>query len=344
VQKITVLEKGKYQIAVCGGGHADLIEAFIVRAERALEAEDRAVCTRDIPASVSAIHRRLEAELHTFYEKDVALCPDEDKRFKLFIAATCPLAQQYALWVSEGIVLRNMHSNEPELNGWDHNLYAETAKRFFSPNMTIAQAVLASIYTVALAKVTSNSVRDPLSVATVTGHGICLEDANYVKSMEERLGDYENALNRLFLTCSDTTVSLPELEDQLDAFNKGVLNLHRTHIDRQMANTTIEDVFSNNPVSRVPKVPLTLRADGSLTAEHDREKINSTRERWKLMIENAKLCPHFFKCVSCGTEVEYQTEWTPGGTIISHDTAGKETTVDAFGEEAPGGTFDLSKV
>ena len=85
-----------------------------------------------------------------------------------------------------------MFSLAPELNGWNHRLYTETAKRLFRPQMTISQAALASIYTLTIAKDSSNWIRNPFSVAIVSKDGIWLEDVNYVEKMENRLRDYEN--------------------------------------------------------------------------------------------------------------------------------------------------------
>jgi hypothetical protein len=182
--------------------------------------------------------------------------------------------------VSEGIVLRPLRS--PELIGWENELYAETAKRFFSAGMTITQAVLASIYTLTVAVNTSNYVRDPLSVAIIDGNGIRLEDNAYVKKLEERLDDYETQINRVFLACADTTVSVPSLEDQLDQFKAAALQLHKAHIDRQAAATSLEDILAGRSKGKLPKGPIMFSADGKVSVEHDRDKIQKSDEQWKI--------------------------------------------------------------
>ena len=230
VQKIEPIIHGKYQIAIAGAGSASLIEGFVERAKRALQDQDAVVCTRQNPASIMAVRNKLEQELASFYANDVASCPDSDKNFKLFVAACCPIAQEYAFWISENIVLRDLRSDRPELIGWEQGLYSDTANKLFFSDMTLAQAVLAAIYTITIAKGTSNYVRDPLSVAIVNKDGIWIEDAAYLRSMAERLDDFEVRMNRLFLACCDTAISVPDLEDRIEEFKKAAIDLHRKHI------------------------------------------------------------------------------------------------------------------
>jgi hypothetical protein len=285
VQKIAPLISEKYQIGICGGGHAGLIEAFIVKAKRALEDEDSSIHSAQNPASIKRIHSRMEQELGMFYATDVALCPDppSTKGFKLFIAASCPLAQECAVWVSENTVLRESRTDGPELNGWNHRLYEHTARRLFSLGMTLTQASLAAIYTVAVAKNTSNYVRDPFSLAIVDGNGIHLMESEYITAMESRLQEYEARLNSLFLACADTTVSNPELEDSLGNFNEAILQMHKDQIDTQAQSMTIEDLLGRNPQRKLPKGPVYIKASGALQVEHDREKIAASRKKFEFI-------------------------------------------------------------
>jgi len=326
VQKITPFTAGKYQIAIAGSANdASLIEAFFERARRLITDQDGVICTQQNPASISIIRRILEEELERFHARG-------DVDFKLFVAASCPIAQEYALWVSENIILREARS--PELIGWEKELYSETASRLFAENMTLPQAVLASIYVLTVATATSNFVRNPLSVAVISKDGIWIEDAEYIRLMADRLDDYEVRMNRLFLACADTAVSVPELEDRIEEFKKSAIDLHREHINQQAAVTNIEQLFSNSPLKKLP-MPLNLSANGDLTAEHDRDKINQTRERWEELIKMTRSHPLFFKCRNCGTEIEYNIEETDGGTLISHSISGRATSIGVLGEDRP---------
>jgi hypothetical protein len=285
VQKIAPLKIGKYQIAIAGSGNTALIEAFIERARRSIERLEAMSCASDNPASVMQIHAALEDELAAFYANDVVLCPDEDKEMKLFIPACCPIAQQFALWVSQYSVLRE--ANSIELNGWEHELYSETASRFSSSRMTVAQAALASIYTLTVAKSTSNYVGGPLSVVIVNKDGIWPVDADYVRTMEDRLVDYEAAVNRLFLSCADTTISVPDLEDGLEQFKKAVISLHREQIDQQAMKTSFQELFNNRGLRTLPNVPITFTPD-RLIVPHDREEIEERKRQYQQMRKEAE--------------------------------------------------------
>jgi len=281
VQKISPTKIGKYQIAIAGSGNAPLIESFIVRAKRAVEVLDNSPTGSTSPAGIAAIRDALERELATFYANDVAVCPDADKSMKLFIAAACPLAQQCALWVSENIVLRDAAS--PELIGWEHEMYYETAKRLGAKELSLPQAVLASIYTLTIAKQTSNYVGGPLSVVIIREDGIWPEVLPYIQAMEDRLSSYESQINELFLRCADTATSVPELEDYVEQFKKTVLSLHRDYIDQQAENSSIADLMSGNPLQKLPKGPIYIMAQGNLKVEHDRDEIQRSQNQWKRM-------------------------------------------------------------
>ena len=206
VQKITPTIIGGFHIAIVGSGNPTLIESFIVRAKRRLHHEN-------IPnPAISDFVRIIEDELVVFYRNDVSVCPDIDKGVKLFIAASCPGVAECNVWVTENIVLRELASDKPELVGWEHEMYNEMAVRLFIPNMAMSQAVLASIYTLTVAKQTSNYVGGNLSVAVVYPRGIWLEDQDYVNSMEARLRDYDIATTQMFLACANTQISPSNLK------------------------------------------------------------------------------------------------------------------------------------
>lgn len=147
--------------------------------------------------------------------------------------------------------------------------------------MTISQAALASIYTLTIAKDSSNWIRNPFSVAIVSKDGIWLEDVNYVEKMENRLRDYESKINSVFLACADTAVSIPTLEDQLKAFKDSSVELHREHIDAQAQSMTLEDLLKGNAQRKLPKGPVYVKADFGITVEHDREKIAAARKKFE---------------------------------------------------------------
>lgn len=338
VQKIEPVTEGKYQIAICGGGNGRLIDGFVERARRALREQDAFICTKENPASISAIHARLEQELRDYYQNDVPLCPDQDKAFKLFIAAACPLSREFAVWVSENMVLRQARKDRPELNGCSYRLYEDTAQRLFRTGMTVNQAVLASIYTVTIAKNTSNYVRDPFTVAVVDRTGIHVIEPAYVRAMEERLQEYEVQMNALFLSCSDVSVSVAELKSQLEQFGVSAINLHREHIDRQADAMTMDDLFVVRGMRLLPKGPLYLRADKKLKVEHDPVRIEAARKKQEIAFILAGAGPVVVtvRCPNGHTfEQEFPNHKSAYGSTAKCDMCGETKILREMGQGAP---------
>jgi hypothetical protein len=244
VQKIKPERVGNYDIAIAGSGHAGLIDSFIVRAHRAVSSDQSA------PSSI-ALRDVLESQLAVFYQNDVAICPDTDKGFKLFILFFCFDTKEYGVWESEQSVLRDVSG--PELIGWEHQLYSGAAKKLFHPDMTIAQAVLAGLSILAIGEETINYIRGPFHVAVIRENGIWMEPPGYIAVMSERLRSYEEHINRLFLACADTEISPQQFEEVIDAFAEQATLLHKQHLDaavQRMLVTGLDQV--NRPYAGVP--------------------------------------------------------------------------------------------
>jgi hypothetical protein len=314
VQKVTPHVTASCQMTLAGSGHADLIEAFVIRVERKLDA-----ITVGTIAEVQAL---IESELEDFYARDVALCPDppEEKRVKLFIAAAIPNAE-YEVWVTEGIRLRPIQ--EHELNGHQEPLYEATAKRLYSSGMTIAQAILASIYVLTIAEETSNYVRGPMSVAVIDKHGIWMEDEHYVETVRRRLQQYERDVNAIFLACADTGLSVDLLRKKIEAFSESALALHRQHIDELMGSMSVEELLGRRePYAKRPtgSVVNVFAEPPYLRIEHDSEKNRQAIEGFRRMREQGEQwirdgrkmlvkvvdCPH----PDCGRQFMTQAEDT----------------------------------
>ena len=277
VQKISPVVVGGFHVAIAGSGNPTLIESFIVRAKRRLQHEN-------LPnPHISDFVRIIEDELVVFYRNDIAVCPDTDKSIKLFIAASCPGVAECDAWVTEGIVLRELATDKPELVGWEHEMYSEMAMRLFVRDMAMSQAVLASIYTLTVAK---HYVGGSLSVAVVYPRGIWLEDQDYVDSMESRLKGYDAAISQMFLACANTQISPASLETAVDAFKGHILGLHKQHLDEEVKRMQADGgglIAVNTPLSRLPLgTIITVDATGKISnAEFDvsQDKILKTAQK-----------------------------------------------------------------
>lgn len=237
VKKISPpLNVGNYQIAIAGGGNATLIEAFIIQLTRTL-AVDASL------SSIAEFRAFTEERLIEFHQNDVKLYRGKPKRFRLFIAAVCSATHEFEVWTTEGVRLRPIASDRPELIGIDYPLYAQTAQRLYRESMSMPQAVLASMYLLTLAEKTSNWVRGPMIVAKITEHGIHVESEVYVREAEDQLSKYEKAVTALFLNCADTSVSHAELEKSLEEFSRTAVNLHLHHKGVKVTQVALEVVI-----------------------------------------------------------------------------------------------------
>lgn len=261
VQKLAPEQIGDYSLAIAGAGHAQLIDAFIVRVRRAILASTA-------QPSASALRSLLEDRLDAFYRNDVMICPDVGKDFKLFIPFFCPATREYGLWVSEQSVLRDV--NGPEIIGWEHEMYAGMKSRLYKPDMSIAQAVLACLYILTVGEETSNYIRGPFHIAVVRENGIWMEPPDYIAMMSDRLRSFESGINRLFLACADTAISPEHFEEVLTTFGEQASSLHKQHLDAVVQRLVAGGLIMNLPYPPIPPgTMIRLHADGSFDADYD---------------------------------------------------------------------------
>jgi hypothetical protein len=273
VDKIVSEQMGDFQVLIAGAGSPSaLIDSFPTRLRRRINSRVQ---------SLERFATVTEKVLARFYEHDVDLCPDQDKNVSYLIAAYYPKTRQYQAWTTANVSLLPIPANTPILMGWEHALYINIAKRFYYPATTAPQAIVAGVYLMTIAEETANCVKGPIKIAVVNNDGITLEEPGYARRLQDRLTEYESKANKVFLECADTTVSLPELEDALNQFRQTALDLHREQIDAQAVKSRFVDLLSNNPLRRLPNVPMILTDDGKWLVEHDRSSIQKARDEQK---------------------------------------------------------------
>jgi hypothetical protein len=307
VPKIVPKDAGNFQIVVAGSGHGPLIESFIIKLGRRIS---------DSPATtLTEFVVEAEQELQDFYGTDVRLCPDEEKTLKMLIGALSRETRDYDLWVQEGVRLRPSHN--PELLGWDENLYKAVDKRFHSDSMSVPQAILACLYVLGIAEETSNYVKGPFSVLVIDPSGFYVAEDEYIEDMAARLKTLERQTTKMFLDCADTTIAIPDLEDSIDAFKRASLELHRKHIDEQAGKTTLEELIKNGPLRRVPSGPIRLGGHG-IGIEHDRRERENHNAQWRGLREAslAKGTVKQMACMHCGEQFYFGNDVVTGTRVL----------------------------
>jgi hypothetical protein len=72
-----------------------LIDSFILRLQKATS-------NKAFQALID-FESFVEEELYTFYQHDVALCPDQERSFRLLIAAVVEKTGEFDAWVSKNV-------------------------------------------------------------------------------------------------------------------------------------------------------------------------------------------------------------------------------------------------
>ena len=278
VQKIVPTTMGKVEIIVAASGIGELIEGFSDRLKERFDNEG--------VSDIASVKRIIENRLPHFAREvdDYPAIADDptSKLYKFIVAAYAPLTRTFDVWSSHGNRLISVSSYD--LAGVEYPLYDYHARRLFTQDMTFPQAILASLYLFKMAESSSSYIRSPFQVAAIWEDGIMMEKADYIKSICERLGKYEEAVNALFLAAADTTIQVHVLRKKIEEFSESITALHRQHIDETVASLTIEEVVrSDGPHLKRPFGVVTMYTDG-LRVEHDEKVIEAKRAEFKRMV------------------------------------------------------------
>ena len=275
VQKIKPFKIGQAQVIVAGSGIGTLIETFILRVQR---------IDQDKASNPETFRDLIEGELVNFYARDVATYQadeDEEKEQKFIIAAQWEDAKKCGVWVSQHCALSPVLCCE--MAGVEDVFYDRLIRKLYPTVSEMPQAVLAGVYLMAVGKETSSLIGDPVIVAAIDPRGIWIEDESYVSDLEKCLRNYEDRVNKIFLDCADTSISVLALEERLDEFKETAIALHREHINRVVGDLKIQDVFGQMFGAAYPKYPLetgiSFLADGGFVVEPYQEEDARDKER-----------------------------------------------------------------
>jgi hypothetical protein len=303
VQKLTPLpiQSDNLKVIVAGSGNADLIDSFTATLSRSILSYP----IDNLDDFVQAV----ESELKSFYKEDVRLCTGA-RDFRLFIAASVLRSGEFDVWVTKNVRLVRMNPDY-SLIGWDEPLYEVTLSRLCQKALTIQQAVLAATYAISIAEETCKEVKGPISVAVVTSAGIHMEGTAYVESISQRLRSYEREMNDILLSCSDTSISVSQLQLKLSRFANTACALHRSEIDEYVQNTP----FELRTKGAYPKLPvphvITYWVDGRITFEHDESVVAMRMATFPTGIKEAMKLPPLPPGASSMIELTREEEDAP---------------------------------
>jgi hypothetical protein len=264
VQKLDPREWGNFKVVVGGAGIGDLIDAFIVLLESTI--------VESGAESLSDFKTLVEGQLTAFYADNVSTYPSDDKRLKFIITAYAIKSKAFRSWSTRHTTLVPIQTYE--LAGIEDALYGNVAKRLFVPGMTLSQTTLCGTHLFGVAKATSTYVRGDTSIAIINEHGVFMESPYYVGLMEQRLRDYEEHVNQMFMKCADTSLSPHRFEQGIEHFSRKARELHKAHVEATMRLNIESDKSADDLVyNRTPLFLLMLPKEAVV----DEEMIQSLR-------------------------------------------------------------------
>jgi 20S proteasome alpha/beta subunit len=271
VQKISPIKAGGYELAIAGSGTGPQIDGFIERVKRRFKGDTES-------ASLDRCLLLMEQELANYYTDDLPTGANMD----LFVAACCPSTKEYQLWVSNRHILTELE--DVKVIGWDHPLYKVTASRMYRSDLSVTQAVLAAVYVLTIAEETTNYVKSPFSVAVVSETGICMEESQYVRDLQDRLKAFEEHTNYVLLACADTSLYSFTLEAGLKQFVRIATTLHE-----QQINAVVEQRWKKGGIAKVPPGILVEEGPtGIRMIRHDVHGIEEMSRRINESIRNSQ--------------------------------------------------------
>ncbi|HEV3275892.1 MAG TPA: hypothetical protein VG860_03675 [Terriglobia bacterium] len=302
VEKIVNERAGHYNLAIGGAGMDQLVDGFILHIIEEASKPD-----------VDDLRLLIQKRLREYYENDIRLYPGKHKMLAFLIAVNDTLNGKVYLWQTKGMRLFDVKNYA--VIGYNAPFAKYMLRRMYRDDLPLSQLVLLATYVVAVAKTTATSVGLGTQIAIVRENGIALEPPDDIEEMEDRLRDYEKAMNQVFLACADTSIHVSKLQEMLQEFSDAALALHRSHIDKSVDRKGWEGLINRN--DPYPKRPLnsvvTGTGDGRLVFEHDPEKRDRKLNRFRQIMQPLMLGkPRYLKCTNCPAELEYMLSAEPG--------------------------------
>jgi len=86
----------------------------------------------------------------------------------------------------------------------------------------------------------------------------------------------------VFLACADTSIAVHDLQNILSEFSANAAEMHRDHINGMMNTLHWTDALNGTPVIKHPiGVPIGIGSGMRMTVQHDAEKAEQEKRRWK---------------------------------------------------------------
>ncbi|MGA7766798.1 MAG: hypothetical protein WCA27_11320 [Candidatus Sulfotelmatobacter sp.] len=290
VEKLYVPENLSFPIAVGGAGLDEPIEALSLELFERVEKKP--------PVSVADLRAVIQAAINEVHKSDakVSAWPQMYRTTRCIVAAK-PLNEQFAIFTLTGQRV-SYRKREPVIIGYDTPANKALLTRLYRPGLTMQQAVMLAIYLLSQSKTRDVGVGGDPRIAVVTVAGASIDDPEYVTNSEQRILEFINLMDELFLQCIDSSTPPSVFPEVIELFQKSVTAL-RSRYFNETATMVVRRMFSEPPVKAEPYqkafagAMLTVMADLNVEVKEqtkeeteqfrqNREWAEQQKEEWRL--------------------------------------------------------------
>ena len=242
-EKLYVPENLSFPIAVGGAGCVEPIEAL------ALELFER--IEKKAPATIRDLRTTIQESIDFVHSSDatVSSWPKTYGTAKWIVAGK-PTEDEFAVFIVTGRRV-SQRKKEPEIIGYRTPTNKALLKRLYRPGLTMQQAVMLAVYLLSQSKVLDVGVGGDPRIAVITANGAFIDDPEYVTNSEQRILDFTNLIDELFLHCVDSSTPPSVFPEIIDLFQKSVTAL-RSRYFNETATMVVRRMFSEPPVKAEP--------------------------------------------------------------------------------------------
>ncbi|MGC1223371.1 MAG: hypothetical protein WA872_16465 [Candidatus Sulfotelmatobacter sp.] len=241
VLKLKPEKMGKFQVVIAGGGNGEAIDAFIE------------VCRQFFATSriktLAGFKKEVQEQLYKFRRKSKSV--GDDSTMHLFIAAQ--IDKTYAVWMTKAYTLSEV--KEPDMIGFTDQMYRHTVKEFQPKNLPATQLILLSLRVLDFARQTSTCVDKPYSVVIINKDGIHVFDEEVIKQFVQSMDTFGAAVNRLLLSCGDTSIRSEVFKQKVEEFSETTQHLRKDYMETVGERTfkrMFESGYCGDPISIIP--------------------------------------------------------------------------------------------
>ncbi|HET8888652.1 MAG TPA: hypothetical protein VFQ41_07095 [Candidatus Angelobacter sp.] len=262
VEKLVRKDCGGFSVVMGGAGAGDYVDGFIDKLAHDLSASSA--------TGFEELRKEIQKSLRDFYRDEVPLStlPNKWRSMECLITAQKHGMGGTGLWKTRQSRVFDVDKFDIVGYGTPVNFYL--ANGLYRPNLPIYQVVSLAAYLSSVAKATGSGVSGKTSIAVISPWEIYFEDKLDIRSLEERIDEFQVVVNKLFLDSMDLSLHSREFEGKLDGYQREFFQLrkkHRKYVAERMARNIKNPSGRKHPYPDIPfgtSLRITTDPDGNV--------------------------------------------------------------------------------